>query len=89
MIKQEMYRGIPVPSAAGTAGIWWKHGVNLALAYRQSEQGDGTDSGEDLVTVRLPRAHWQQIVDDIENMCGTSAEDIEILSSVEILEGTP
>jgi len=42
----------------------------------------GTDN---LVTVRLPRSSWNQIVDDIENMCGMDAEDIEILSEVEYL----
>lgn len=41
---------------------------------------------EDLITIRLPRSHWSQIVDDIENMCGMSEDEIEILRSVEILE---
>lgn len=40
---------------------------------------------EPMVTVRLPLASWNQIVDDIENMCGTSAENIEILQDAEIL----
>lgn len=34
-----------------------------------------------LVTVTLPLSHWQQIVSDIENMCGTGDHsEIEILS---------
>ena len=33
-----------------------------------------------IVTVSLPMSHWQQIVSDIENMCGVGAYDIEILS---------
>lgn len=40
----------------------------------------------ELITIRLPLAHWHQIVDDIENMCGTSSEDIEILQEVEVLD---
>lgn len=36
----------------------------------------------ELVTIRLPKSHWQQIVDDIENMCGTTAANIEILQHV-------
>jgi hypothetical protein len=42
---------------------------------------------EEMVTVRLPRSHWRQIVDDIENMCGTSAHKIEILRKAKIVEG--
>lgn len=38
-----------------------------------------------LITIRLPESHWRQIVSDIENMCGTSEEDIEILQEVEVL----
>jgi hypothetical protein len=38
-----------------------------------------------MVTVRLPLSHWNQIVSDLENMCGTSAEDIEILQQAEIV----
>lgn len=38
-----------------------------------------------LVTIQLPKAHWNQIVDDIENMCGQSWEDIEILASVKVV----
>lgn len=34
------------------------------------------------VVVTLPQAHWDQIVSDIENMCGADAEEIEILSDV-------
>lgn len=41
---------------------------------------------EPYVTIKLPRSHWYQIVDDIENMCGAAAEDIEILSSVTVVE---
>jgi len=40
---------------------------------------------EPMVIVRLPLASWNQIVSDIENMCGTSAENIEILQEVQIL----
>lgn len=40
---------------------------------------------ETMVTVRLPLSSWNQIVSDIENMCGTSAENIEILQEVEIV----
>lgn len=39
-----------------------------------------------MVRVTLPRSHWVQIVDDVENMCGTSAEEIEILASAEVEE---
>lgn len=38
---------------------------------------------EDMITVRLPRSHWRQIVDDVENMCGLPARDIEILRRVD------
>lgn len=41
------------------------------------------------VTIRLPMADWDQIVSDIENMCGTGADQIEILSSVEVIEVDP
>lgn len=40
---------------------------------------------EAMVTVRLPLGDWNQIVSDIENMCGTSAENIEILQQAEIV----
>ncbi len=40
---------------------------------------------ENQITIRLPGSHWYQIVDDIKEMCG-GVEDIEILSSVEILD---
>jgi hypothetical protein len=40
---------------------------------------------EAMVTVRMPLSHWNQIVSDIENMCGESAENIEILQQAEIL----
>ena len=39
-----------------------------------------------MVTVRLPLSHWNQIVSDIENMCGTSSEHIEILQDVTVQE---
>lgn len=41
---------------------------------------------DQLITVVLPRSHWNQIVDDIENMCGTAAEEIEILASAEVVD---
>lgn len=40
---------------------------------------------EEIVTIRLPLDHWEQIVSDIEDMCGSS-DDIEILSKVERLD---
>lgn len=36
---------------------------------------------DDRILIRLPRAHWQQIVNNIADMAGTS--DCEILSQVE------
>lgn len=40
-----------------------------------------------LVTVTLPLSHWQQIVSDIENMCGTGDHaEIEILSRFTVTE---
>lgn len=40
-----------------------------------------------LVTVTLPLSHWQQIVSDIENMCGTGDHsEIEILSQFVVTE---
>lgn len=39
-----------------------------------------------MVTVRLPRSHWSQIVSDIENMCGTDSSEIEILSQAQVVE---
>lgn len=36
-----------------------------------------------MITLRLPLSHWQQIVNDIEDMCGVGQDDIEILSQVE------
>jgi hypothetical protein len=41
---------------------------------------------EKWVTVRLPKSSWGQIVDDIENMCGVGAEEIEILQDVQVWE---
>lgn len=40
---------------------------------------------EPMVTIQLPMASWKQIVSDIENMCGTQAENIEILQDAEII----
>jgi hypothetical protein len=40
---------------------------------------------ERYVTIRLPLADWLQIVSDIESMCGTSADEIEILQDVKEL----
>lgn len=40
---------------------------------------------DELVTIRLPKSHWIQIVDDIENMCGESWEDIEILANAKVV----
>src|SRR5688572_25336951 len=37
-----------------------------------------------MVLVRIPAPHWNQIVIDIEDMCGRGAEDIEILSACEV-----
>jgi hypothetical protein len=39
-----------------------------------------------LVTVTLPLSHWQQIVSDIEDMCGSHRNDIEILSSAVLVD---
>lgn len=41
---------------------------------------------EKYVTVRLPKSHWLQIVDDIENICGQPSDYIEILASAEVVE---
>lgn len=38
-----------------------------------------------IVMVTLPLSHWQQIVSDIEAVCGRS-DDIEILSSVRLFD---
>lgn len=40
----------------------------------------------EFITVRIPRDSWDQIVSDIENMCGTSKEDIEILQDAYVVE---
>lgn len=40
------------------------------------------------ITVRIPRDSWDQIVSDIENMCGTNKEDIEILQDAYVVEDT-
>lgn len=39
---------------------------------------------DDLITIVIPRGDWNQIVSDIENMCGCGSEDIEILQSAVI-----
>jgi hypothetical protein len=41
-----------------------------------------------LITIRLPKENWDQIVSDIENMCGCNSDDIEILQGIEILNDT-
>jgi hypothetical protein len=40
----------------------------------------------DRIIVSIPRQDWNQIVSDIENMCGVSKDEIEILQSVEVLD---
>jgi hypothetical protein len=40
----------------------------------------------EFITVRIPRDHWDQIVSDIENMCGTHKDDIEILADAYVVE---
>lgn len=40
----------------------------------------------EFITVRIPRDHWDQIVSDIENMCGTHKDDIEILQDAYVVE---
>jgi hypothetical protein len=37
------------------------------------------------ILIEIDKADWQQIVSDIENMCGVSRDEIEILQSVKIL----
>jgi hypothetical protein len=45
------------------------------------------EEAEQMVTVRLPKSHWNQIVSDIEDMCGTGDHsEIEILSQIEVEE---
>ena len=36
--------------------------------------------------IKIDKGDWDQIVSDIENMCGTSEDEIEILQSYEVLE---
>jgi hypothetical protein len=43
------------------------------------------DVDSELITVVIPRADWNQIVSDIENMCGCSESEIEILQNYEIV----
>lgn len=52
------------------------------------EPNDRADVPDPVVTIRLPQAHWRQIVSDIQGMCGCGRGEIEILSSVEVLEGS-
>jgi len=42
---------------------------------------------DEMVLVIMPRSHWEQIVDDIENMCGLPAEEIEILADAKVIDG--
>ena len=45
------------------------------------------DSNDPMLTIRIPRSSWNQIVDDICNMCGTGdLSQIEMLSDFEIVE---
>lgn len=43
-------------------------------------------NSDELITVRIPRGHWNQIVDDLENWCGVSAKHIEILQEAFVVE---
>jgi hypothetical protein len=38
------------------------------------------------VYIRIPREDWKQIVDDLENMCGVPAREIDILKNAKILD---
>jgi hypothetical protein len=40
----------------------------------------------EFITVRIPRDCWNQLIDDYENMCGTSAKHIEILQDAFVVE---
>jgi hypothetical protein len=51
----------------------------------RDELGSGVVNEQPSVIIELPLAHWNQIVSDIENMCGQSAEHIEILRQVTIM----
>lgn len=41
---------------------------------------------DEVITVRIPLRDWNQIVNDIENMCGVGRDEIEILQSAVVLE---
>ena len=43
---------------------------------------------EPMVRVTLPASHWSQIVSDMENMCGASAGEIQVLADAEVEELT-
>lgn len=38
------------------------------------------------VNVRIPKSHWSQIVSDLEDMCGCSEDEIEILAEAEVTD---
>jgi hypothetical protein len=59
--------------AAREAGLRQRHEQRLARA-------------QEILTIRIPRADWAQIVSDIENMCGCGRDQIEILQSAQIVE---
>lgn len=59
-----------------------KHGDQMACVRLRMEESLMGSPEEDLITIRMPRSHWAQIVGDIENMCGTSSDEIEILADV-------
>jgi hypothetical protein len=47
---------------------------------------DSNRREDPMLTIRIPRSSWNQIVDDICNMCGTGdLSEIEILSDFEIV----
>jgi hypothetical protein len=64
-----------------------RHEPEVLALIRAAEQMRETLDLADghLVILRMPAAHWNQIVSDIENMCGMSARDIETLRQVELL----
>jgi hypothetical protein len=47
-----------------------------------------TSTNPEYTTIRLPKSHWRQIVDNIEEMCGVGRENIEILGHIETINGT-
>jgi hypothetical protein len=51
--------------------------------------GQRRNENPEYITIRLPKSHWLQIVDDLENMCGTTASNIEILANVEAIGTHP